>query len=193
MAVDKPRCSWVNANNEAYIYYHDNEWGRAVKEEKKLLEMLILELFQGGLSFECVLNKRAAFKSAFADYNEFSIINFTENKIEQLFGDSSIIRNKAKIKAAINNTGVFAEIQKEYGSFAAYLNCFTQGKIIYEQGKISNKLSDDIAGDLQKRGMKFIGSKMIYAYLQAIGIIYAHEENCFLAYVGNKKDANYYN
>ena len=158
------RCKWCNLNNQKYIKYHDNEWGRQNIDDKYLFEMLILESFQAGLSWECVLNKREDFRKAFD--------NFNINK--------KIIRNKLKINATINNSKIFKEIQSEYGSFYNYLKIFTKDKVIYEIGKTTNQLSDEISKDLQKRGMKFVGSTIIYSYLQAIGIIYSHDKECFL-------------
>ena len=172
------RCSWCNLNNPKYIDYHDNEWGVLNLNSKYLLEMLILESFQAGLSWECVLNKREAFQIAYDNFDIDKIINYDENKINELCQNKAIIRNKLKIKASINNARIFKEIEKEYGSFEKYLKSFTK-KVIYEINKTSNKLSDNISLDLKKRGMKFVGTTIIYAYLQAIGLINSHEKSCF--------------
>ena len=145
-----------------------------------LLEMLILESFQAGLSWECVLNKRESFRQAYDNFNIDKICNYTENKIKELSENKDIIRNKLKIKASINNAKIFKSIQKEFGSFSNYLKTFTKDNIIYETDKTTSFLSDDISKDLIKRGMKFVGSTIIYSYLQAIGIIYSHEKECFL-------------
>ena len=142
--------------------------------------MLILESFQAGLSWECVLNKRESFRQAYDNFNIDKICNYTENKIKELSENKDIIRNKLKIKASINNTKIFKSIQKEFGSFSNYLKTFTKDNIIYETDNTTNFLSDDISKDLIKRGMKFVGSTIIYSYLQAIGIIYSHEKECFL-------------
>ena len=142
--------------------------------------MLILESFQAGLSWECVLNKRESFRQAYDNFNIDKICNYTENKIKELSENKDIIRNKLKIKASINNAKIFKSIQKEFGSFSNYLKTFTKDNIIYETDKTTNFLSDDISKDLIKRGMKFVGSTIIYSYLQAIGIIYSHEKECFL-------------
>ena len=174
------RCKWCNLNNPIYIEYHDKEWGVLNKNENYLLEMLILESFQAGLSWECVLNKRESFRLAYDNFNIDKICNYTENKIIELSENKDIIRNKLKIKASINNTKIFKGIQKEFGSFYNYLKTFTKDNIIYETDKTTNFLSDDISKDLIKRGMKFVGSTIIYSYLQAIGIIYSHEKECFL-------------
>jgi DNA-3-methyladenine glycosylase I len=174
------RCKWCNLNNPIYIEYHDKEWGVMNINDNYLLEMLILESFQAGLSWECVLNKRESFRLAYDNFNIDKICNYTENKIKELSGNNDIIRNKLKIKASINNAKIFKSIQKEFGSFSNYLKTFTKDNIIYETDKTTNFLSDDISKDLIKRGMKFVGSTIIYSYLQAIGIIYSHENECFL-------------
>ena len=174
------RCKWCNLKNPKYIEYHDNEWCKINTDEHYLFEMLILESFQAGLSWECVLNKREDFKVAFDNFDIEKICNYNDKKIEELLQNEKIIRNKLKIKAAINNSKIFKDIQKEYGSFYNYLNTFTKNKIIYEIDKTTNELSDKISKDLQKRGMKFVGSTIIYSYLQAIGIIYSHDKECFL-------------
>lgn len=174
------RCKWCNLNNPIYIEYHDKEWGVMNINDNYLLEMLILESFQAGLSWECVLNKRESFRLAYDNFNIDKICDYTENKIIELSENKDIIRNKLKIKASINNTKIFKSIQKEFGSFSNYLKTFIKDKIVYETDKTTNFLSDDISKDLIKRGMKFVGSTIIYSYLQAIGIIYSHEKECFL-------------
>ncbi len=178
--MDKIRCKWCNLKNELYVKYHDEEWGIPNFDDKYLFEMLILEAFQAGLSWECVLNKRDAFRKAFDNFDIDKICNYDEKKIEELLIDKGIIRNKLKIKASINNAKIFREIQKAYGSFYKYLRTFTKDKIVYEIGKTTSKLSDEISKDLQKRGMKFLGSTIIYSYLQAIGVIYSHDKECFM-------------
>ena len=174
------RCSWCNLENPLYIHYHDSEWGKLCLEDTYLYEMLLLESFQAGLSWECVLNKREDFRKAYDHFDILKVIHYDEKKILELMNNSKIIRNRLKIKASIQNSKIFLEIQKEFGSFANYLENFTHGHILYEIGKTTNSLSDSISEDLQKRGMKFVGSIIIYSFLQAIGIIYSHEENCFL-------------
>lgn len=174
------RCTWCNLNNPKYIEYHDHEWGKFNTNEKHLFEMLILESFQAGLSWECILNKREAFKVAYEDFDIDKMIKFDEAKIEQLRNNPKIIRNKLKIKASISNAKIFKSIQEEYQTFYNYLCTFTHGKIIYETNKTTSSLSDSISNDLKKRGMKFVGSTIIYSYLQAIGVIYSHEKDCFL-------------
>ena len=173
------RCQWCNLNNPLYIEYHDNEWGVLNLDDDYLFEMLILEMFQAGLSWECVLNKRASFKEAYDNFNLEKICLYDDKKINELLNNKRIIRNKLKIKASIKNAIIFKSIQKEYGSFHQYLKTFTNDEIIYEFGKVSNSLSDKISQDLRKKGMTFVGTTIIYAYLQAIGIINSHEKDCF--------------
>ena len=176
------RCKWVNLNNKKYIEYHDNEWGVPVYDDQKLFEMLLLESFQAGLSWECILNKRDYFKEAFDNYNPNIIIKYNEDKIDELLSNKNIIRNRRKVEATINNAKIFLKIKKEYGSFSNYIWHFTNGKIIKNTNdsfQTTSPLSDTISNDLKKRGMKFVGSTIIYSYLQAIGIINDHELNCF--------------
>lgn len=177
---NKSRCKWCNPQNELYIKYHDEEWGQPSYEDKYLFEMLILESFQAGLSWECVLNKRESFRKSFDNFDIDKICNYDEKKIKELLENSNIIRNKLKINAAINNSKIFKEIQKEYQTFSNYIWHFTDNNIVYEIDKTSSELSDIISKDLKKRGMKFVGTTIIYSYLQAIGVIYSHEEGCFL-------------
>ena len=176
----KKRCKWCNLKNELYIKYHDEEWCKPNFDDKYLFEMLILESFQAGLSWECVLNKREEFRKAFDQFDIDKICNYDDLKIQELLKNEKIIRNKLKIKATINNAQIFKKIQNEYNSFHDYLKTFTNDKIIYEINKTTSDLSDKISKDLQKRGMKFVGSTIIYSYLQAIGLIYSHEQECFL-------------
>ena len=174
------RCKWCNLKNTAYIKYHDEEWGVPNFDEQYLFEMLILESFQAGLSWECVLNKRDAFRKAFDSFDAQKIANYNDNKIAELQNNKDIIRNKLKIRAAVNNAKIFLEFQKEYGSFGEYLKGFTGGKQIIEVGKTTSPLSDVLSADLVKRGMKFVGSTIIYSYLQAIGVIFSHDKECFM-------------
>jgi len=180
MNEDKCRCSWCNLKNPLYIKYHDEEWGQLRTDDAYLLEMLILESFQAGLSWECVLNKREAFRKAYDSFDLDRICSYGDEKIEELKNSKDIIRNRLKIKASIENARIFSQIQKEYGTFYAYLKGFTKGKIFYEYQRTTSPLSDQISKDLQHRGMKFVGSTIIYSYLQAIGIINSHEIGCFL-------------
>jgi len=180
--VNKNRCFWANTENKLYVKYHDEEWGVPSYDDKYLFEMLILESFQAGLSWECILNKREDFRKAFDNFDIDKIIKYDDIKIDSLMNNSKIVRNKLKIKATINNAIIFKDIQKEYKSFANYIWHFTDNKIIYGNGVLitSNDLSDTISKDLRKRGMKFVGTVIIYSYLQAIGIINDHEKDCYL-------------
>ena len=174
------RCKWCNLKITAYIKYHDEEWGMPNFDEQYLFEMLILESFQAGLSWECVLNKRDAFRKAFDSFDAEKIADYDDNKIAELQNNKDIIRNKLKIRSAVNNAKIFLEIQKEYGSFREYLKVFTGEQQIIEVDKTTSPLSDALSADLVKRGMKFVGSTIIYSYLQAIGVISSHEEECFM-------------
>ena len=174
------RCKWCNLKNQKYIDYHDNEWGVPNFDEKYLYEMLILESFQAGLSWECVLNKRDYFRKAFDNFDINKVCLYSDKKINELINNKDIIRNKLKIKASIENSKIFKSIENEYGSFCDYLKQFTNGRTIYETEKTTNSISDEISKDLQKRGMKFVGSTIIYSYLQAIGVIYSHDKDCYL-------------
>ena len=182
-ADGKMRCYWANPKNERYICYHDEEWGVPVHDDQKLLEMLILECFQAGLSWECVLNKRDAFRKAFDGFDLEKICAYHEDKLEMLRNNPEIIRNRLKIQAAVINAQAFCKIQKEYGSFSEYLWHWTDGRVIQETGKTSSELSDTISKDLKKYGMKFVGTTVVYAYLQAIGVIWSHEDECFCSRV----------
>ena len=176
----RSRCFWANPKNERYIRYHDEEWGQPVYDDKKLFEMLILESFQAGLSWECILNKREAFREAFDGFDLKKVCGYQEEQVERLMQNKEIIRNRRKITASIKNANIFLEIQKEFGSFSDYLWHFTGHEIIYETGKTTSELSDTVSADLYKRGMRFVRSTIIYSYLQAVGIIYSHEDDCYL-------------
>ncbi len=177
---NKIRCKWCNLKNPLYIKYHDEEWGISNFEDSYLFEMLILESFQAGLSWECVLNKRASFRTAYNNFDLDKVCSYDERKIAELLSDEKIIRNKLKINASINNAKVFKKIQQEYGSFYNYLKFYIGDTMIYEIERTSSELSDIISNDLKKRGMKFVGTTIIYSYLQAIGVIYSHDKDCFM-------------
>lgn len=176
----KQRCHWANPNNERYIRYHDEEWGVPVHDDRKLFELLLLETFQAGLSWECVLNKRDAFQSAFDGFDPVKIAAYDEPKLEALRQDPGIIRNKLKIKAAVTNAGIFLELAKEWGSFDKYLWHFTEGKTLQEHdGRTHSDLSDALSKAWKKLGMKFVGTTVVYSYLQAVGVVDSHEPGCF--------------
>lgn len=175
------RCKWLNENNKLYVHYHDHEWGIPHYDDSYMFEFLILESFQAGLSWETILNKRENFKIAFDNFDYKKISKYDENKVNSLMQNKGIIRNKLKIKAAINNAKVFMDIQNEFGSFSNYIWSFTNNKIIKnidDNFKTTSELSDKISKDLINRKMKFVGSTIIYSYLQAIGIINDHETTC---------------
>ncbi len=176
----KKRCAWCNVKNPIYVKYHDEEWCKANFDEQYLYEMLILESFQAGLSWECVLNKRESFRMAYDNFDIEKICLYDEIKINELLNNKSIIRNKLKIKASINNSKIYKQIVDEFDSFYNYLKHFSGDKIIFETDKTTNELSDAVSNDLKKRGMTFVGSTIIYSYLQAIGLISSHEKQCFL-------------
>ena len=176
---EKVRCSWANPKNPRYIQYHDEEWGVPVHDDHKLFEMLILESFQAGLSWECILNKRAAFRRAFDGFDLEKVCGYGEEKLEMLMQDPGIVRNRLKIRAAVNNAGIFRTIQREWGSFDRYLWHWTEAEIVYETDRVSSALSDTVSQDLKRRGMKFVGTVILYSYLQAVGVINSHEETCF--------------
>lgn len=178
--MEKQRCKWCNPKNPVYVEYHDHEWGIPTHDDARLFELLILEPFQAGLSWETILNKRESFRRAFAGFDAGAIAQFGEEKIQEMLADASLIRNRAKIEAAINNAGIYLSIQREWGSFSAYIWHFSGGKVICENDRTSSPLSDAVAKDLKKRGMKFIGTTTAYAYLQAIGVIDSHDDGCFM-------------
>ena len=174
------RCKWCNLNNELYVNYHDNEWGILNLDEKYLYEMFILETFQAGLSWECILNKRKSFKDSYDNFDINKVINYDDIKINELLNNKNIIRNKLKIKASIKNSKIIKEIVIENYSFKNYLLKYFDNYPIIENDKTTSVISDNISKDLKKRGMSFVGSTTIYSYLQAIGLINSHEDNCYL-------------
>ena len=176
------RCFWVDENSQIYKDYHDNEWGVPKYDDHELFELLILESFQAGLSWLTVLKKRDAFRLAFDNFDVKKVANYDENKVNELLQNEGIIRSRSKINSAISNAKIFIQIQKEYGSFSKYIWGFTNGKIIKNKNdkfEVSTPLSDEISKDLKKRGMKYVGTVIIYSYLQSIGIVNDHETECF--------------
>ena len=186
--MEKTRCEWCT-NDPIYKNYHDNEWGKPNHNDNHLFEMLILEGAQAGLSWLTILKKRENYRKAFDNFNPKKIANYDQKKIEKLLQNSGIIRNKLKIHSAIKNAKIFLQIQKEHGNFYNYLKTFTNGKITkntydnWKQAPTTNELSDKISKNLKKKGMTFVGSTIIYSYLEAIGIMNNHTKNCFM----NKK------
>ncbi len=175
-----PRCHGVLEAGEPYLSYHDKEWGRPEHDEGKLCEMFFLELFQAGLSWSLLLRKRENFRKAFDGFDVNAIAAYDEAKIDNLMQDSGIVRNRAKIEAAVSNARVVLKIQKEWGSFSEYLWHFTGGKTILEDISVTrDAISDDVSKDMKKRGVRFAGSVTIFSFLQAVGIIYSHSRDCF--------------
>ena len=174
------RCGWCNLKSETYVKYHDEEWGRPLYDDQKLYELLILECFQAGLSWECVLNKRESFRVAFDGFDIDKVIAYDEGKKQALMNDPAIIRNRLKIKAAVNNSIVFKAIQEEFDSFSDYIWSFTGNEVVQEEFTVrtTSPLSDAISKDLKKRGMTFVGSTIIYSFLQAMGVINGHSKDC---------------
>lgn len=182
---EKIRCGWCGSD-KLYQDYHDTEWGVPVYDDEKMFEFLILEGFQAGLSWITILKRREGFREAFDDFDYNKIAKYEEKKIQALMQDDRIIKNQLKIRSSVTNALAFMEVQKEFGSFCDYLWSFTNGKVIDNKPKelknipAQNELSDKISKDLKKRGFKFVGSTIIYAYLQAIGIVNDHIENCWI-------------
>ena len=182
------RCRWCNMANPAYVAYHDHEWGVPVHDDGKLFELLLLESFQAGLSWECILNKREAFRKAFDGFDCRRIAHYDGQKLQSLLQDKGIVRNRLKIQAAVTNAQVFLKIQREYNSFDRYIWGFTGGNVLFETGLATSPLSDAVSKDLRQKGMKFMGSTVVYAYLQAVGVINSHEEGCWLAKKKKEED-----
>ena len=187
MSINKnlKRCTWCEGLYDDYVRYHDEEWGVPVHDDRKHFEFLILEGAQAGLSWSTILKRREGYRRAFADFDPAIVAEYDDAKYESLLQDSSIIRNRLKIKSAINNAKRFLEVQKEFGSFDTYIWRFTNGKpLINTWEKMSDipaktELSDKVSKDLKKRGFSFVGSTIIYAHLQATGIVNDHEVSCF--------------
>lgn len=176
------RCGWVDENSQVYKDYHDNEWGVPKYDDRELFELLILEGFQAGLSWLTVLKKRDAFRKAFDNFDVKKVAKYDENKVAELLQNGKIIRSRSKINSAIINAQIFIQIQKEFGSFSKYIWSFTDGKIIKNKDdkfQVSTPLSDAVSKDLKKRGMKYVGTVIIYSYLQSVGIVNDHEKTCF--------------
>ena len=181
----KNRCGWCN-KSVLYQSYHDEEWGRALHDEHKHFEFLLLETMQAGLSWYTILQRREGYRNAFANFNVVEVAKFDQSKIEELMLDTAIIRNRLKIEAAVHNAKLFIQIQQEHGSFDNYIWGFTDNQIIdnrwtsLDQVPATSELSDRVAKDLKARGFKFVGSTTIYAHLQAIGVINDHLVDCWV-------------
>ncbi|MDR6548015.1 DNA-3-methyladenine glycosylase I [Chryseobacterium rhizosphaerae] len=183
--MEKIRCGWCE-KDDLYKAYHDQEWGRPVYDDKTIFEFLILESFQAGLSWYTILSKRENFRKAFDHFDYQKMALYSDHKIEELMNDSGIIRNRLKILAAVTNAQKFMEVQKEFGSFSQYIWNFVDGKPIDHQPKTlsdvpaTTEISDRISKDLKKRGFKFMGSTVVYAHMQATGMVNDHIESCFI-------------
>ena len=172
--MELKRCRWADPASEIYIAYHDQEWGRPEHDDRKLFEMLILEGFQAGLSWLTILKKREAFRRAFDGFDPAVVAGYGPEKLEALMADPGIVRNRRKIQASVQNAKAFLAIQKEYGSFDRYLWGFTDGQVVLntdDEVRASSELSDRISVDLKRRGMNFVGSVIIYSFLQAVDVI----------------------
>ena len=182
--MTKHRCGWC-VGDPLYEAYHDEEWGTPVYDDDTLFEFLILETFQAGLSWITVLRKRENFRKAFDNFDYKKIANYKQNKVDDLLQDAGIIRNKLKVNATITNAQYFMKIQEEFGSFSKYIWAFVDGKPIknklkdYRKGPANTTLSDALSKDLKKRGFKFVGTTVVYAHMQATGMVNDHEISCF--------------
>jgi len=183
--MDKVRCSWCENSFDEYVKYHDEEWGKPVHDDVRHFEFLILEGAQAGLSWATILKRRHGYRKAFADFNAKVVSKYSQEKIEVLLLDPGIIRNRLKVNGAVNNAIKFLEVQKEYGSFDKYIWGFVDGKpIINKRQKMSEVPattieSDALSKDLKKRGFKFVGSTIMYAHMQACGLVNDHTIDCF--------------
>lgn len=181
--MNKIRCAWCE-KDDLYRNYHDEEWGNPVYDDETIFEFLVLESFQAGLSWYTILKKRENFREAFDDFNYTKVANYSAEKIEELMNDTGIVRNKLKISATINNAQQFINIQKEFGSFSKYLWNFVDGEPIINYPKklkdvpATTETSDALSKDLTKRGFKFLGPTTCYAFMQAIGMVNDHVEEC---------------
>lgn len=178
------RCGWCE-KDDLYRNYHDNEWGKPVYDDETIFEFLVLESFQAGLSWYTILSKRENFRKAFDDFNYKKIAKYNAEKVEELMNDTSIIRNRLKINATINNAQKFMEVQKEFGTFSKYIWSFVNGKPIVNSPvelkdvPATTEISNALAKDLKKRGFKFMGSTVVYAHMQATGMVNDHLVDCY--------------
>lgn len=185
MAKEKQRCDWGTRGGELMATYHDEEWGVPVHDDRKQFEFLTLESAQAGLSWLVVLRKREAYRKAFAEFDPEKVARFTEKRIDKLLTDEGLIRNRLKIVAAVNNARLFLDVQDEFGTFDKYIWGFVDGKPIQnriagmKEIKATSKESDALSKDLKQRGFKFVGSTIMYAHMQAVGMVNDHMVTCF--------------
>jgi len=197
MAKAVKRCKWAEGVNLGYIEYHDKEWGVPVYDDRVQFEFLILEGAQAGLSWSTILNKRDGYRKAFVDFDVDKVARFTKKRVEKLLTDPSIVRNRLKVESTVTNAKAFLEVQKEFGSFSKYIWSFVGGKPIQNRVKKDSGVpatspeSDKLSKDLKKRGFRFVGSTIIYAHMQATGMVNDHVTSCFrykpCAALGKKK------
>ena len=186
LPIERSRCGWVPAGDEEYTRYHDEEWGRPVHDDRQLFEMLTLEGAQAGLSWSTILRKRAAYRKAFADFDPARVARFDAGRRAALLQNAGIVRNRLKIDSTVSNAQAFLAVQREFGSFDRYLWDWVGGRPVVNgwrsrsQVPASSELSDRISRDLKKRGFRFVGSTIIYAYLQAVGVVNDHTAGCYL-------------
>jgi len=185
--IIRKRCSWVPEGNPEYLRYHDQEWGRAVHDDRLLFEMLTLEGAQAGLSWSTILRKRANYRKAFARFDPKKVARFDAARIAALLADPGIVRHRLKIDSTVSNARAFLEVQRQFGSFDRYLWSFVRGRPLVNRPRSSRSvpartaLSDRISKDLKQRGFRFVGTTIIYAYLQAVGVVNDHARDCFVS------------
>lgn len=183
--MEKKRCSWCENSFEAYVEYHDHEWGLPVHDDRKHFEFLILEGAQAGLSWATILKRRDGYRKSFADFDPEKVAQYSDSKCEELLLDPGIIRNRLKVLGAVNNAQKFLEVQREFGTFDKYIWCFVNNKPIVNNWQsmavvpATTKESDELSKDLKKRGFKFVGSTIMYAHMQACGLVNDHTVDCF--------------
>ena len=185
MAKEPTRCRWAEGVSDAYIEYHDTEWGVPVRDDRIQFEFLILEGAQAGLSWSTILNKREGYRKAFADFDPARVARFTKARVEKLLTDPSIVRNRLKVESTVSNAKAFLDVQEEFGSFSDYIWGFVDGKPIQNRFRkdadvpATSPESDALSKDLKKRGFRFVGSTIIYAHMQATGLVNDHVTGCF--------------
>ena len=183
--VKRVRCKWAEGVSDAYIDYHDKEWGVPVYDDTTQFEFLVLEGAQAGLSWSTILNKRGGYRKAFADFDVQKVARFTKKRIEKLLQDPSIVRNRLKVESTVTNAKAFIDVQEEFGSFNKYIWGFVDGWPIQNRFKRDRDIpaaspeSDALSKDLKKRGFRFVGSTIVYAHMQAVGLVNDHVVGCF--------------
>jgi len=183
--AEKMRCPWCHGVNDAYVDYHDDEWGVPARDDVTQFEFLILEGAQAGLSWSTVLNKRAGYRRAFAEFDPVKVARFTASRIEKLIANPAIIRNRLKIRSAVTNAQAFLAIQAEFGSFSEYIWGFVDGSPVVNRWRrqrdvpATSPISDSLSKDLKQRGLKFVGSTIMYAHMQATGMVNDHLVDCY--------------